>query len=139
MSDKRAQPGKYCQERRQTIDETDRDSAADGNQTMSPCSPEHLGCEGVPLPVNVMGVGDGRMFDDRAEAACRGHGQIVAPREGRYLLPFDELPLGLEALALGGVHRRLPPDVHPRPLGTVQAAGCERQSEGEQAQRECSD
>ena len=38
-----------------------------------------------------------------------------------------------------GVHRRLPPDVHPRPLGTVQAAGCERQSEGEQAQRECPD
>ena len=137
MSDKRAQPGKYGQERCQTIGETDRDSAADGNQAMSPCSPERLWCEGVPLPVNVVCVCDGRMFDDRAEAACRGNGQIVAPREGRNLLPFNELPLGLETLALASVHRRLPPDVHPRPLGTVQAASCERQSEGEQAQREC--
>ena len=70
-----------------------------------------------------MGVGDGRMLDDRAQASFRGGGQIVAPRGWRDLLPLNELPPGLEALALGGVHKRLPSDVYQRPLRTVQAAG----------------
>ena len=84
-------------------------------------------------------VCDRGMRNDRTEALFGGRGQIVAPRGWRDLLPIDELPLGLEALALGDVHRRLPANVDQRPLGTVQAAGRERQGDGEQAQREGSD
>ena len=136
MPDERTQPGKHGQEHCQTIDEANRDSAADGNPAVAPASPARLWREGVPLAVDVMGVCDRRMLDDRAEATSCGRGQIVTPREERNLLPIDELPRGLEALALGGVHRRLPPDVHPRSLGTVQAAGREWKGDGEQAQCE---
>ena len=74
--DERDQPGQHRQERRQTIDETDRDRAADGNQAVASGGPCCLGREGVPLPVDVMGVGDGRMLDDRAEATCPAAGAV---------------------------------------------------------------
>ena len=140
MPDEHAQPGEHGQEHRQTIDEADRDRATDGNEAATPDSSLRVWREGVLLPVDVMGVFDGRMLDDRAEAICRGRDQIVAPRGGRVVLPsIDKLPRGLEALALGGVHRRLPPDVHPRPKRTIQAAGRERKGDSEQAQRERTD
>ena len=139
MLDEHAQPGKHGQEQRQPIDETDRDRAAGGDQAVAAGGPGRLGREGVTLPVDVVGVGDRRVLNDRAEAIFGGRGQIVAPRGWRDLLPIDELPLGLEALALGGVHRRLPANVDQRSLGTVQAARRERQGEGEQAQGEGSD
>ena len=66
-------------------------------------------------------------------------GQIIAPSGRRDLLPLDKLPFDLETLALGGVHGRLPPDMHPCASMTVQTAGGERQGDGEQAQRECPD
>ena len=140
MPDEHAQPGEHGQEHRQTIDEADRDRATDGNEAPTPGSPLRVRCEGVRLPIDKMGVFDGRMLDDRAEATCRGRDQIVAPRGGRVVLPsIDELLRSLEALALGGVHRRLPPDVYPRPGRTIQAAGRERKGDGEQAERERTD
>ena len=75
------------------------------------------------LPVDVVGVRDRGMRDDSAEAIFGRNSQIIAPSGRRDLVAIDELPLGLETLALGGVHRRLPPDVHQRTGGTVQAAG----------------
>ena len=117
MFGERAQPGEHGQEHCQTIDDVDRDSAADGNQAVAPGSSKRLGREGVPLSVDIMGVGDVWMLDDCAEAIRSGRGQIVAPCGGRNLLPIDELPRGLEALALGGVHRWLPPERAPTPLG----------------------
>ena len=104
MPDRHAQPGEHGQEQRQTIDEADRDRTADSNQTVATGSPARLGRDGVSLPVDVVGVCDRRMLDNRAEAAFSRRGQIIAPCGRRDLLPIDELPLDLEALPFGGVH-----------------------------------
>ena len=84
--------------------EADRDRTADSNQTVATGRPARLGRDGVSLPVDVVGVRDRRMPDNRTEAAFGGRGQIIAPCGWRDLPPFDELPLGLEALPFGGVH-----------------------------------
>ena len=102
--DDHAQPGECGQKQRQQIDEIDRDRAADSNQTVATGSPARLGRDGVSLPVDVVGVRDRRMLDNRTEAAFGGRGQIIAPCGRRVLLPIDELPLGLKALPFGGVH-----------------------------------
>ena len=86
-----------------------------------------------------VGVCDRHVLDDRVKAPIGGRGQIIAPRERRDRLTIGELPLGFEVLALGGVHRRLPPDVHQCAGGTIQAASRERQADREQAKREGSD
>ena len=134
--DEHAHPGEHGQKQRQPIDETDRDRAAGGNQAVAAGGPGYVGREGVSLPVDVVGVCDRRVLDDGTEAPFRGRDQFVAPRGRRNLLPINELPPALEALALGGVHRRLPANVDQRPLGTVQAAGSERKGDGEYAQGE---
>ena len=127
MPDEHAQPGKHGQEQRQPIAETDRDRAAGGDQAVATGGPRRPGREGVPLPVDVVGIRDRRMLNNRAEAAFRGRYQIIAPRGRRDPLPIAELLLGFEVLALGGVHRRVPADIHQGTLGTVQAADRKRQ------------
>ena len=82
----------------------DRDRTADSNQTVATGSPARLGPDGVSLPVDVVGVRDRRMLDNRTEATFGGRRQIIAPCGRRDLLPIDELPLCLEALPFDGVH-----------------------------------
>ena len=54
--DEREQPGEHGQERRQPIDEADRDRAADGNETVASGGPGRLERQGVPLPVDVIRI-----------------------------------------------------------------------------------
>jgi hypothetical protein len=84
------QAGERGQEHRNAIDETDRDIATDGDQSVSSCRPRRIRSEGVPLSVNVMGVSDGGMLNERTDVDFRWGGQIVTPRGGLDLLPIDK-------------------------------------------------
>ena len=99
------------------------DNRVTTGEALAPRRADRSGVECIAVAVDVVGVGDRRVIDDRSDRIGPRIDQVIAPGVVVELFGIGQPVLRLEPLARRRIDRCLPPDVHASARGAGQQAG----------------